>query len=107
MMSEIPQYGAMSGSVLDLLGIALDEEALAGIFKGDVLIALTDVMEKEVKYIDYEYDEDYNMTKVEKTRMQTVPMYVAEMTIGNKENFNKILSALKGFKVISEDRQYV
>jgi hypothetical protein len=107
MMAEIPQYGKMSGSVLDLLGIAIDEKALAGVLKGDVLVALTDVAEKEVKYIDYEYDEDYNMTKVEKTRKQTVPMYVAEMTIGNKDDLMKILGALKSFQIISEkDNMY-
>lgn len=101
MFDQIPQFGGQAESVLDLLGIALDEDALANIFDGEMLVAVTDFKEVEVTYIAHEYDDDYNLKKVEKTRKQQLPLIVAELGIGNKENFMKLIQALENFNVLT------
>ena len=103
MLDQIPNMnGGQAESMLDLLGIALDEDALANIIDGEILVAVTDFKEVEVPYIDYEYDEDYNMTKVEKTRKQQMPLIVGELGIGNKENFMKLIHALENFQIVTK-----
>lgn len=102
-IEAMPEVGGKAQPTLDLLGIALDEEALANIIKGDMMVGITDVREVETTYIDYEYDEDYNMNKVEKTRKDVQPIVTALATIGNKDNFMKIIKALEGFGVIKKE----
>ena len=49
---------AASSSVTRLFSLLIDEEGAAKILRGDMLLLLTDLREKEVTYADYEYDEN-------------------------------------------------
>jgi len=103
-IDQMPLYGGgKAESVLDLLGIALDEDALATILDGQMLVAVTDYKEVEISYVDYEYDDDYNLQKIEKTRKEEIPLIVAELGIGNQENFKKIINSLKTFQILTEE----
>ncbi|MGB0522056.1 MAG: hypothetical protein ACPGJS_03810 [Flammeovirgaceae bacterium] len=102
MLDQLPQMsGGKAEAMLDLLGIALDEDALANIIDGEILLAVTDFKEVEMTYIDYEYDDDYNLKKIEKTRKQQMPLVVGELGIGNKENFMKLINALESYQILS------
>ena len=94
-------YGGMDGKVgqiIDLFTtafeIVVDEKAVAKVFKGDNLFVLNGVSQKEVKYIDYEYDEDYNYTEIEKTKMEKIPDYLWMFSSDDTRVFEKILAIL-------------
>ncbi|WP_020530600.1 DUF4836 family protein [Flexithrix dorotheae] len=94
-----PQYGKYATTGKDLLGIILDEDAITEIFKGDILFAVTDLKEVEITYTDYEYDDNFNLNETQKTKKETQPIFTALATIGNKENFNKIIKGLENFEI--------
>lgn len=104
MLDQMPPYGGgKAEAILDLLGVALDEDALANVLDGEMLVAVTDFKEVEVTYFEHEYDEDYNLKKIEKTRKQQMPLVVGEIGIGNKENFMKIIKSLEAFQIIAKE----
>ena len=93
-------------AVLDLLDIMIDEKSLTELLAGDVLFAVNDVKEVEVSYTSYEYDEDYNMITIEKTKKEKVPIFSLVAKVGNKANIDKIVKALVNFKVAIPEGEY-
>ncbi|WP_394748144.1 hypothetical protein [Spongiimicrobium salis] len=75
----------------ELLSIMLDEEAIAGILRGDMLLVLNDIAEREVTYTTYEYDEEYNSKEVVKTKTETLPGFLFMFTSTEKNLFNKLV----------------
>ena len=67
---------------------------MAKVFKGDNLFVLNGISQKEVKYIDYEYDDDYNYKEVEKTKMEKIPDYIWMFSSDDTRVFEKILAVL-------------
>jgi len=95
-------YGGMDnkvGQIIDMFSTAfdviVDEKAVAKVFKGDNLFVLNGVTQKEVKYIDYEYDDDYNATEVEKTKMEKIPNYIWMFSSDDTRIFEKIFKILE------------
>ncbi|UII77701.1 DUF4836 family protein [Flagellimonas sp. HMM57] len=82
---------AASSSVTRLFSLLIDEEGAAKILRGDMLLLLTDLREKEVTYTDYEYDEEYNYKKVEKTKTETVPDFLFLFTSEEEKMFRNIM----------------
>lgn len=92
-------YGGMFSQYADdidlgaeLLSLMLDEEALAKVAKGDALFVLNGVSEKEVPYISYEYDDDYNYQEVEKTKMETIPDFLFMFSSDDAALYNRVMS---------------
>ncbi|MGN0019158.1 MAG: hypothetical protein ACI35Z_00085 [Sphingobacterium hotanense] len=83
--SEIVDVFATSFEIL------LDEKAIAKVFKGDNLIVLNGVTNKEITYTDYEYDEDYNYTEVERTKTEAVPDFLWMFSSDDVSIFEKIV----------------
>lgn len=108
MLREMPEFSKKLDPTLQFMGVALDEDALANMLKGDMMLAFTDVREVESTYIDYVYDENYNMKKVEKTRKELAPIVTATASIGNVDSFNKLLRLLEAYGVIqmTENQQF-
>ncbi len=77
--------------VSNLVSILLDEEAAASIVRGDMLLALTDLREKEVTYTDYKYDENYNYKEIEKTKTETIPDFIFMFTSEQEQLFRKLM----------------
>lgn len=71
--------------------ILLDEAAIAKVFKGDNLIVLNGVTKKEVTYTDYEYDEDYNYTEVERTKTENIPDFLWMFSSDDVRIFEKLI----------------
>lgn len=101
-------YGGMFSQYADdidlgaeLLSLMLDEEALAKAAKGDALFVLNGVSEKEVPYISYEYDDDYNYQEVEKTKMETIPDFLFMFSSDDAALYNRVMSYVinKGYLV--------
>ena len=84
-------YGDIVALGTDLFSILIDEEAAAEIVRGDMLLVLTDLAERQVTYTDYEYDEDYNYKEVEKTKTETVPDFMFMFSSEQKGLFDRLV----------------
>ena len=82
---------AAVSSATRLFSVLIDEEGAAKILRGDMLLLLTDIREKEVTYTDYEYDEDYNYKKVEKTKTETLPDFLFMFTSEEESMFHNFM----------------
>ncbi len=88
---EPNEYRDVASLGAHLFSLLIDEEAVAEIVRGDMLLVLTDLSEREVTYTDYEYDEEYNYKEVEKTKTETVPDFMFMFSSEQKELFNKLV----------------
>ena len=89
--SKTEAIAAVTSSVSRLFSLLIDEEGAAKILRGDMLLLLTDLREKEVTYTDYEYDEDYNYKKIEKTKTETVPDFLFLVTSEEEKMFRNFM----------------
>jgi len=89
----------------EFLSIVLDAEEIGELMHGDLMIVVSDVVEKEVKYMSYEYDEDYNATKVEKTKMEPIPEFLMMFSTEKPEFFRKFMALGKKYKVIDQTQK--
>ena len=74
-----------------MFSMLVDEQEVAKIIKGDMLLVLTDLAEREVTYTDYDYDEEFNYTKTEKTKTETIPDFMFMFTSEEQEIYNRII----------------
>jgi len=90
-LNEIPMYGDMASSAMDIAGIFYDERAIPNLFKGDFVMAFTGMQKVKKTITDYEYDEDFNATEVQKTIEQDIPEVTMVWTHGSKEDWMKFI----------------
>jgi hypothetical protein len=102
-LKELPgtieqSYGSYFGSYQDEIGIAselfsllLDEKAVAKVIKGDALLLINGISQKEVTYKTYEYDEDYNAKEIEKKKTETLPDFLFMMSSDDTRLIEKAL----------------
>lgn len=97
-------------STLAEYGLTLDNAW--GIFKGDLLVAMTGTKEIIDTFKTYDYIEneegEYEYLEVEKTKLQKIPAFRSFMTLTNKTVFQTVLDSLVSKKklVKSDDGQY-
>ncbi|MGB1102012.1 MAG: hypothetical protein ACPG21_00145 [Crocinitomicaceae bacterium] len=107
MYSRNEDYSEEVEVLLDFIEIFMDEEALGEIATGDVVFVLKDLVNVEVKYTTYEYNEDYSERKeVEKTRKEIFPEFMAMFTTKNKKFLDKLLNLAVKNEVMYRDNQY-
>lgn len=102
-MEEFPKmigkiYGPMVGGYeeeihigTDILALLLDEKAIGETVKGDALFVLNGLTQHEIAYTDYEYDEDYNVTEVEKTKTETIPDFLLMFSSDNHALYQRLM----------------
>jgi len=90
-LSEAPYYGQHAETVQKAIDIIIDQEAIYNLFPGELFIASEGVIEKEVTYIDYVYDDEYNYTEVEKTKTKQIPIFTAMLAVGNESQAKTLL----------------
>ena len=103
-------YGNMAGdkvgNIIDLFAtiadVTLDEKALGKVIKGDNLFVVNGVTKQEVKYKDYQYDDDYNYTEVERTKMETLPQFIWMFSSDDTRIFEKIINVGKSENSIED-----
>ncbi len=90
-----------------LFSLILDEEAIARIVRGDMLLVMSGVETKQVEYTTYEYDDNYESTEVTKTKEETVPNFLFMLTSEEKEIFERLMRiGIKEGGVIFENGIY-
>lgn len=96
LMSEIyggmlPDFKEETEVSAELFSILIDEGAIGDLLTGNMLFILNDLGEKEVTYTTYEYDDDYNETKVEKTKKEMSPEFTFMIGSENEKLLFKLL----------------
>ncbi len=86
------EYGELIGLGADFMSLILDEKAIGKVAKGDALFVVNGITSKEVTYMGYEYDEDYNGTEVLKTKTETLPSFLFMFSSDDMRLFKKALS---------------
>lgn len=98
---------AVATSATRLFSLLIDEEGAGKILRGDMLLLLTDLREKEVTFTDYEYDEDYNYKEITKTKTETVPDFLFLFTSDEGKMFQNFMKiGIKEDKVSYENGIY-
>jgi len=68
----------------EFFSFLIDEEAIAKMVKGDMMVLFDGVFQQETTYTDYTYNDDFEQTAVEKTKKETLPRFL--MMISSEEN---------------------
>ncbi|WP_270090666.1 DUF4836 family protein [Sphingobacterium sp. SYP-B4668] len=85
------------------IDIAFDEYAISKIMPGDNLVVVNGVTKLKMEYMDYEYDDDYNMKEVMQSKEEVVPRFVWMFTSKDQRLIVKGLQ----LAVAKEVAQYV
>ena len=87
---------------MELFSLLLDEKAVSEVIKGDMLCVFTGMQEREVTYIDYQVDDDYNYTEVEKTKMEIMPDFLFMASSKKIQLTDRFIEFLLKDKLIEE-----
>ena len=88
---DVQNIANITNVASQLFTLLIDEEGASKIIRGDMLLLLTDLREREITYTDYEYDEDYNYTEIEKTKTENVPDFLFLFTSEQERMFHSIM----------------
>jgi|GEM_PF-7127061 len=100
------KYSEEVSVYIDLLQIMLDEEAIAELVTGDVVMLLNDLSSKQVEYKTWEYDENFNESQVTKTKNELLPEFTFMMGSQNEEMLTKLFKLSMKHKFLSEKESY-
>ncbi|SEM51273.1 protein of unknown function [bacterium A37T11] len=87
----VPVYGHEIDLGALIFSLLLDEKGLGQVVKGDGLMLLNGISEREVTYTDYEYDQDYNSKEVQKKKIEQIPDFLAMFSSDDSRLFEKLL----------------
>lgn len=100
MIEKMGEEGSMAVSALKIMEIAIDEDALYDLLKGDVVFAVTGLKDFETSYKSFEYDKEFNKKEVTKTRKTQLPEFVMMLSYGDESNINKFFRLGQQAKVL-------
>ena len=87
---------------LEVFKTVIDEKAIGELIKGDMMMALSELKEMEVEYIDYVYDSNWNRTEIVKTKTELVPDFFAMASVKEGEISDLITKLLLKYHAIEE-----
>lgn len=105
-LEQIPEYGNLANNVLDVLDIAIDEQAIYQLFKGDLLFALTGIQELEHTVTSYEYDDDFNAIEKQTMVKEPLPEVIMMLSYGNESDLMKLIRLGEKAGVLSKKDHY-
>jgi hypothetical protein len=77
----------------DFFSLLLDEQAVAEVLKGDMLLLFNGVSQKTGTYTTYDYDGDtYERKEVQKTKTETLPDFLPLVSSGDTRLIRKVLN---------------
>ena len=101
------EYSQEVSVYVDLLQIILDEEAIAELMTGDVVMLLNDLSSKTVDYKTWEYDENtFDEKQVTKTKQELVPEFTIMMGSQNEELLTRLFKLSMKHKFLSKKESY-
>ena len=90
----------------EFFSFLIDEEAISKMAAGDAMMVFNGLYQKEVTYTDYTYDDDYNATSVEKTKMETLPKFLFMMTSEQNKLSKKLIEYGIKKGMLKEEKGY-
>jgi hypothetical protein len=102
----LPRYGGSITSVLDIMGTLIDEKEVYDLIGGDALFAVTAIKEFDISYTTYDYDDDYNRTKVTETKKEVLPEFVFLASAGNEKLMDKIFTLMEKTRAVVKKGDY-
>lgn len=95
--------GKLVNNMIDIVDIFIDEDEIYQLFKGDMLVALTDIRIVEQKSYKYEYNEKTDdWEEVPTTRKEMMPIVSMMLSHGNKANIMKFIELGANAGVLSK-----
>lgn len=92
---NLKKYFGKENEVLELMAlgleIALDEKAVAKIMPGDNLVVINGIANMKIDYVDYEYDDNYDVKEVNKTKEEKVVSFIWMFTSEDQRMIKKAL----------------
>lgn len=92
---NMKKYFGKENEVLELMAlgleIALDEKAVAKIMPGDNLVVVNGITNLKIDYVDYDYDDNYDVKEVNKTKEEKVVSFIWMFTSEDQRIIKKAL----------------
>jgi hypothetical protein len=73
------EYSEVANVYIDLLQIMMDEKGIGDLATGNYMFVMHDMKTKMVEYTTYDYDKEYKMTEVKKTKKELSPNFTFAM----------------------------
>jgi len=102
-LPQLPEYGKVAVSGMDIIDIIIDEKALYNVFTGDAVVAFNGVKDFEVIYKTYDYDEDFKRYEVTDTTKKKMPEVLFMAGVGNKTDVQKLINLGINAKVLEPE----
>ena len=102
LIREVPEYGEIGIAALEVLDVAVDEDALFDLIEGDMLLTFNGIKEVTEEVTTIEYDDDFNPTEVTKTVTNSIPQISFFMGYENGEGWEKIMNLGMLFGVVEK-----
>lgn len=80
--------------VTDLFSLVIDEDAIGNVYRGDGLLILRGLSNKNYTYTTYEYDDDFEMKEVTKEKNEVLPDFTYMFSYKDAKLTRKILNYL-------------
>jgi hypothetical protein len=96
--------------MMDIASVFTNDDVVNNLFKGDFVLAVTDLRPYKVSYSKYNYDADFKQTETKEEKDEVLPEFTAMATVGKPEELTKILMALVkmgGLKQEAKDRYLI
>ena len=106
MLKATPDYGLMADDAMKILGIFIDEDAIANLLKGDLLLAVSGMKMMEVTETNYEYDDDFNLITKDTTVVKKLPIVTMLASYGSQKDIMKFVDLGLHAKVIKREGKY-
>ncbi len=91
MLNQIPEYGPMINDAMDIIGIAVDEQALYNLWSGDMFLGVTGMRDFKKTITTYDYDEEFNRIEVEREVEEKLPEFTMMMSYSNEADVMKFV----------------
>lgn len=98
-----PQYGEMAADVMQILGIVIDEDAIAKVMKGDMLLTVSGLQTVAVTSKTYEFDADFNYVEKDTVMMKTLPVMTILASYGSEKDVKKFINLGLHSKVLTQE----
>lgn len=104
----VEKYFGKDYELLDLFNLGLeivfDEKAIAKIIPGDNLLLINGIVNLGINYVDYEYDDNYELKEVKRTKQEKVPSFIWMFTSDDQRMIKKALDIAVAKQVASFTR---
>lgn len=101
-----PQFGQMADDAMKILGIFIDEDAIANLMKGDLLLSVSGMKMMEFTQTTYDFDDDFNMIPKDTTVVKKMPVVTMLASYGSQEDIMKFIDLGIHSEVIKREEGY-